>query len=98
VQTRSPINDDGDTETTHLQRLLPLLPLAKRPHYQHSTVLPSFFITYKQQLAMSLEVFVQSPDTFGQRRYDPEITVQALKVRFIVQLSNDCLSISCMRC
>lgn len=29
---------------------------------------------------MSLKVFLQSPDTFGERRYDPEITIEALKV------------------
>jgi len=29
---------------------------------------------------MSLKVFVQSPDTFGERRFDPEITIEALKV------------------
>jgi hypothetical protein len=29
---------------------------------------------------MSLKIFIQSPDTFGERRYDPEITIQALKV------------------
>ena len=29
---------------------------------------------------MSLKIFIKSPDTFGERRYDPEITIQALKV------------------
>lgn len=39
-----------------------------RPHHRN------------RPLKMSLKVFVQSPDTFGERRFDPTITIEALKV------------------
>lgn len=30
---------------------------------------------------MSLNVFVRSPDTYSERRFDPNLTIGALKVR-----------------